>query len=109
MTQKIKLMTINQRLNTLNEWLDSPDHTFNCTAHNEGQYCCLDVVPLSTSNGHKGRLKLTEIFTEDRKCIKQTLLETIENLLNTAAQTHADQSGYICALEDTKNAINKIL
>ena len=50
-----------------------------------------------------------DILRKDRECIKQTLLQTIQNLLNTVALTHTDQNGYEYALADTKNAINKIL
>ncbi len=28
----------------LKEWLDSTDHSFQCAAHSEGQFCCLDKL-----------------------------------------------------------------
>lgn len=107
---------------TLDAWLGTTDHKYQCIAHSEGQCCCLDHPTENmseTSYGVKGRDKLMEIVRTTLKAVQDGERERINSLItdvfaafngyevaNANDLAEAAQEGAELFLQQIKEALN---
>ena len=64
----------------LKAWLDSTEHSGDCTAHSEGQQCCLDhlVALLDPPKGRQGDREVPAMINADTLARLITILSEVE-------------------------------